>query len=277
MQRIDDAPEPPDAEVRGERRVVEEGVAPLGVVALEGEVAVAEEALRHHQVVGLVALRAHPDVAPAGGHDEHGEREGKEEGPRQPDAAGRDGQRQAREGERQEGRAGEGPHARDRQADQHQGDRRQEARRGREAVAARREHEPGGQGDDGHRRRERGNAEPHPARAKGGPARPEEGRQGDGEAPQGRDGGGSGRHPGRGDSDMGRPRKSIGSRGTNLARTRDGAHTGGGRGGQHGSREPDDREPALGRGRRRAGGRGAAEGRRTGLGRRRRADGRPPS
>ena len=136
VERVDRPALPPHPEVRRERRVVEDGVAALGVVALEREVPVAEEALGDHEVVRLVSLRPDPRVRPAGRRDENGERQRQEEGPGQPQPRARDRDRGARQRQREKGRPGESPHARKRRPRQEEPDGEQEAGARRERSSS---------------------------------------------------------------------------------------------------------------------------------------------
>ncbi len=141
VERVDLSTLPPHPEVRRERRVVEDRVAALGVVTLERHVPVAEKALGDHEVVRLVSLRPDPRVRLRGHRGEDGERQRQEESPGRPQPRSRDRDRDARQGQRDQGRPGEGPHAGQRRP-------RQQERNGEEKAGASRERSSsmGGQG-----------------------------------------------------------------------------------------------------------------------------------
>ncbi len=144
MERVDDPFAPAHAIVRLERRVVEGPVAPLGEVALEGEVPVAEEAVRDHQVVRLVALRPDRDVGPPRDEHEHAEHEREEEKAVRPPAGG--GGDQGEPGQRQRGerRTGQRPDPGERHPGHEENDRHEQARARRQSLPAPRGEREGG-------------------------------------------------------------------------------------------------------------------------------------
>ena len=170
VERVDDPFAPAHAVVRLERRVVEGPVAPLGEIALEGQVPVAEEAVRDHEVVRLVSLRSDRDMGPRRGEHEHAEHEREEEKAVRPTAGGSDHQREPGQGQREKRRTGQRPHPGERHPGDEENDRHEEARARRQGLPApRRERQGGRPGKQGRHDAGARPAQPDPAGSRGRP------------------------------------------------------------------------------------------------------------
>ena len=177
--------------MRRERRVVEGGVAALGVVALEGEVPVAEEALGDHEVVRLVPLRPRP--ARASGRPPRRGRRRRAEG-RGFEAAAAPSPRSRSRGPpgpvREEVARIQRPHAGERRPRQEEPDGKQEAgARGERSSSMEGQGQRARGGEDGRGRRPSRHALPGPAGTGRGAAHGQQGRDRD---PAGAEHGGGG-------------------------------------------------------------------------------------
>ena len=168
--------------MRLEGVVVEREVARLLVVLLERQVVVAQEALRDHEVVRLVALRSDLDLRAAGHqHVKHEDRR-KEDGARDPGTGLREQDRASRQDQGQQGWAREGCDAREASAAEKKQRREREAQGGCKSRApGHGQYQSQGAKREGGLGRVRQPDEESPGAGRGAPE-PEEDQEGEGDA-----------------------------------------------------------------------------------------------